>query len=206
VFCETSGAVRDAFRALGHDAVSYDILPSEAGGPHVQGDCLAADIDGVDLLIAHPPCTRLCNSGVRWLSERNLWRELDEARRFFLAVLDLWPMSVPRLAVENPIPHRHAQLPRYTQIVQPWMFGDGECKATCLWLRNLPPLQPTHVDAPLFGAAPVRERRQSVHLCPPGPERWRIRSRTFAGIARAMAEQWSDCPVPDNHRKGDKCR
>jgi hypothetical protein len=185
VACEFSGTVRDAFLARGHDAWSCDILPDERGSNrHIRGD--ARDIlgDGWDLLmVAHPPCTRLCNSGVRWLQERNLWADLDEAAALFSA---FWNAPIDRVAIENPVMHRHAKarIVNYqppAQSVQPWQFGHGETKRTCLWLRGLPVLTPTDI---------VAGREQRVHRMPPGPNRWRERSRFFPGIAAAMAEQW----------------
>lgn len=185
IACEYSGVVRDAFRAKGHDAWSCDLLPTEAPGPHYQ--CDARDIlgNGWDLLVAHPPCTRLCNSGVRWLAERNLWAELDEAAALFAAFLNA---PIPRRAVENPIMHKHAKerIAGYTapsQILQPWQYGHGETKATCLWLRGLPNLVPTDV---------VEGREQRVFRLPPSADRWKERSRTFTGIATAMASQWGN--------------
>jgi hypothetical protein len=185
VACEFSGTVRDAFLARGHDAWSCDILPDERGSNrHIRGD--ARDIlgDGWDLLmVAHPPCTRLCNSGVRWLQERNLWADLDEAAALFSA---FWNAPIERVAIENPVMHRHAKarivnyLPP-AQSVQPWQFGHGESKRTCFWLRGLPVLTPTDI---------VAGREQRVHRMPQGPNRWRERSRFFPGIAAAMAEQW----------------
>ena len=189
VWCERSGVVRDAFIALGHDAISCDLEPSDTPGPHIQGDCLQQDVSGLDLLICHPPCTRLCNSGVRWLAERDLWDDMRKGAAFFNACLELC-RKVGRGGCENPVPHRHANLPPYDQLIQPWMFGDGEMKATCLWLVGLPPLMPTHVDAPLFGIEACTGRGSSIHDCPPGPMRSAIRSKTFGGVARAMAEQW----------------
>lgn len=180
VICEYSGRVRDAFIRRGHRAVSFDLLDTEQPGPHVTGDVREADLSGFDLFICHPPCTRLCNSGVRWLAERNLWAELDEACEFFR-----WCLSLgDRVAVENPIPHRYALErigQRYTQVVQPWQFGHGETKATCLWLCGLPQLVPTNI---------VDGRVAKVHRASPGPDRWKERSRTYQGIADAMAEQW----------------
>lgn len=156
----------------------------EYGARHLSGDLFTVeDIDGYDLLIAHPPCTRLTNSGVRWLNERNLWAELDEAAAFFRRILAL---PVSHVAVENPIPHRYALErigQKYTQIIQPWMFGHGETKATCLWLKNLPRLIPTDI---------VDGRVARVHLASPGPNRWKERSRTPSGIADAMAAQWGN--------------
>lgn len=188
VACEFSGVVRDAFTALGHDAWSCDLLPSETPGKHLQGDALNHLGEGWDLLIAHPPCTCLTNAGARWLyggkgSVKDLkrWRAMEDSARFFLAMLNA---PVPRVCVENPIMHRHAAKivgQPYTQIIQPWQFGHGETKATCLWLKGLPPLKPTNV---------VSGRTPRVHHASPGKDRWKERSRTLPGIARAMAEQW----------------
>lgn len=183
--CESSGIVRRAFAALGHDAWSCDLLPSEdRSNQHIIGDVRDILGDGWDLLaVFHPPCTRLCNSGVRWLAERNLWDELDRAADLFST---LWNAPIPRRAIENPIMHHYAKerIIGYrdpAQIVQPWMFGHGETKATCLYLHGLLPLYPTDI---------VSGRMARVHRMSPGPKRWRERSRTFAGIASAMAHQW----------------
>ena len=185
VACEYSGAVRDAFFARGHDAWSCDLLPTEVPGPHYQCDAREVLGNGWDLLVAHPPCTRLCNSGVRWLAERNLWSGLDEAAALFSAFLNA---PIARVAVENPIMHRHAKerIAGYhapAQTIQPWQFGHGETKATCLWLRGLPNLVPTNV---------VEGREQRVFRLPPSPDRWKERGRTYPGIADAMASQWGD--------------
>jgi len=187
VACEFSGTVRDAFLARGHDAVSADLLPSEKPGPHYQGD--ARDIlgDGWDLLIAHPPCTRLCNSGVRWLEERGLWDDMREAASLFLDFLNA---PIPRVAVENPVMHGHARGiigrgPDFT--IQPWMFGDGEVKRTCFWTRNLIPLRPTHF---------VEGRADRIHRLAPSDDRAKLRSVTYPGIAAAMADQWG-CSLPE---------
>lgn len=154
----------------------------EHGARHLSGDLFTVeDIESYDLVIAHPPCTRLTNSGVRWLDERNLWAEMYEAADFFRRILDL---PVPRKAVENPIPHRYAMQRigrKYDQIIQPWQFGHGETKATCLWLDNLPPLRPTNV---------VSGREARIHKLPPSADRWKLRSMTYQGIADAMADQW----------------
>lgn len=183
IACEFSGTVRDAFRARGHDAISADLLPSDAPGPHYQGD--ARDIlgDGWDLLIAHPPCTRLCNSGVRWLAERDLWADMRDGAALFLAFLNA---PVPRVAVENPVMHRYARDiigrgPDFT--LQPWQFGDDYKKRTCFWTRGLPALSPT---SNLDGST----ARPEVHHASPGPDRWKLRSKTYPGIAAAIAEQW----------------
>lgn len=183
VACEFSGIVRDAFRKRGHDAWSCDILPTEADPTyHLQCDVLEILDQGWDMMIAHPPCIYLANSGVRWLyANPRRWEKLKEAAEFFKA---LWNANIPRIALENPIPHKYARdligVP-YSQVIQPWQFGHGETKATCLWLKNLPPLKPTNI---------VDGRENRVHRMPPGPNRWRERSRTFHGIAEAMAAQW----------------
>lgn len=187
VACEYSGTVRDAFRRRGHDAWSCDILPTDVPGPHIHGDALRLLDDGWDLLIAHPPCTYLTNSGVRWLynpdgtKNRERWRKMEEAANFFNAFLYA---DIPKICVENPIPHGHAMKligVKYSQIIQPWQFGHGETKATCLWLKNLPKLVPTNI---------VSGREPRVHMLPPSPLRWKERSTTYRGIAEAMATQW----------------
>ena len=183
VACEFSGRVRDAFQARGHDAWSCDILPTEQPGLHIQGNVLAVLDAGWDLMVAHPPCTRLCNSGVRWLNERNLWYDMDSAADFFGQLLNC---DIPRIAIENPIPHKYAIKAigrKYDQIIQPWQFGHGETKATCLWLKNLPKLKPTNI---------VAGREQRMFNMPKTPERGRLRSITFQGIADAMAAQWGE--------------
>lgn len=205
VACEYSGTVRRAFDALGHDAWSCDILPSEDGSNrHIRGDVREVLADGWDLLIvAHPPCTRLCNSGVRWLSAPppgrtlpDMWQELDDGAALFS---DLWNAPVPRIAVENPVMHKHAKqrirnYAEFSQSVQPWQFGDWERKRTCLWLRGLPNLVPLHASIADAGAAlgkPAGEVPDDrVFRMPPGPDRGKERSRFFPGVARAMAEQW----------------
>lgn len=192
VACEFSGAVRDAFRALGHEAWSVDLEPCERDPAfHFRGDVFEFlerwPPGSWDLLIAHPPCTYLTNSGVRWLykggrgrrRDPKRWRDMRAAREFFMRLLML---PIPRVAVENPIPHGFAELPAYNQVIQPWQFGHGEVKATCLWLRGLPPLKPSRV---------VKGRKPRVHHASPSGDRWKERSRTLAGIARAMAKQWS---------------
>jgi hypothetical protein len=182
VLCEFSGVVRNAFLRRGHDAVSCDFLPTESDGPHIMGDCLDQDWTGYDLLICHPPCTYLCNSGVRWLHTKpGRWDLMLAGAQFFRACLNL---PCPKIAVENPIMHGYAVEiigRRQDQIVQPWQFGHGETKATGLWLKGLHPLQPTRV---------VSGRIGKVHREPPGPDRWKRRSMTYTGIAEAMADQW----------------
>lgn len=184
VACEFSGAVRRAFRERGHDAWSCDLLPAEDASPyHIQGDALPLLREPWDLVIAHPPCTRLCNSGVRWLHERNLWEDLRDGAGFFLECLNA---NAPRVAVENPVMHKYARAiigrgPDFT--VQPWQFGDDYKKRTCFWTRGLPALVPTST---LDGSA----AKADCHTASPGPDRWRQRSVTYPGIAAAMAEQW----------------
>ena len=183
IACEYSGRVRDAFIKKGHDAMSCDILPTEVEGPHYQGDVLDVLDDGWDLMVAHPPCTFLSNSGVRWLySQEGRWQKMLEGADFF-RTLCLAPIE--KVAVENPVQHKHAVAAhgcgRQTQSIQPWQFGHGEVKRTCLWLKNLPPLEPTDI---------VEGREARVHRMPPSEDRWKHRSTTLQGIANAMAEQW----------------
>lgn len=176
VACEFSGIVRDAFIAAGHDAVSVDLLPSERPGPHLIADVRDLDLADVSLLVAFPPCTHLAVSGARWFPGKR--REQAEALDFVR-----WIMAAPvaRIAVENPVSVISSHIRRPDVIVQPWWFGHGEVKATCLWLTNLPPLVPTDV---------VEGRTARVHRMAPGPDRWRERSRTLPGLAAAMAAQW----------------
>jgi hypothetical protein len=179
VACEFSGTVRRAFRALGHDAWSCDILPAEDNSPHHHhGDVLEILGAGWDLMVAHPPCTHLAVSGARWFPLKR--REQEEALEF---VRTLLAAPVDRIAVENPASIISSRIRPADQTIQPWWFGHGELKTTCLWLKNLPPLKPTNV---------VEGREQRVWRMPPGPNRWLERSRTFAGIAAAMADQWGD--------------
>lgn len=184
VACEFSGVVREAFRARGHDAWSCDLLPAEDGSKYhlVRSvfDCLYP-VDPWDLMIQHWPCTLLCNSGVRWLSTVDgRFNAMRESAMNFRRLMDC---CISRVAGENPIPHGYAKaiMGDYTQIIQPWQFGHGETKATCLWLKNLPLLKPTNI---------VHGREPRVHHASPGPDRWKERSRTLSGIAQAMAEQW----------------
>jgi site-specific DNA-cytosine methylase len=179
VACEFSGTVRRAFRALGDDAWSCDLLPAEDDSPyHVKGDCRDLLDMGWDILIAHPPCTHLAVSGARWFAEKRT--EQAEALEFVRTLLDA---PVPCIALENPVSIISSKIRKPDQIIQPWQFGHGETKATCLWLKNLPKLVATNI---------VDGREARVHRMPPGPDRWKERSRTFTGIAAAMAEQWSE--------------
>ena len=174
--CEYSGVVRDAFIRAGHDAISCDLLPTEQPGPHYQGDVMDIMGDGFDLAIFHPPCTHLAVSGARWFKHKQ--REQAEALQF---VRDLLSAPIPHIALENPVSIISSRIRKPDQIIQPWQFGHGETKATCLWLKNLPPLTPTSV---------VDGREARIHKMPPGPDRWKERSRTYTGIAEAMASQW----------------
>lgn len=193
VACEFSGTVRRAFAALGHDAWSCDLLRADDGDPnHIQGDAIAAVYsENWDLLIAHPPCTYLTNSGVTWLhKDPTRWDKLDEAAQFFRRLLNA---PITKIAVENPIMHKYAKERiggvKQSQVIQPWMFGHTEQKATCLWLKSLPLLQPTNNVKAEMMALPDNER-QRLHYLPPSPDRWKLRSKTYDGIAKAMAEQW----------------
>lgn len=177
VACEYSGIVRDAFKEKGHDAWSCDLLDTEIPGNHIKGNVLDIINDGWDLMIAHPPCTHLAVSGARWFKDK--LTEQAEALDFVYTLLNRTPIE--QIALENPISIISSRIRKPTQIIQPWQFGHGETKATCLWLKGLPKLQPTNI---------VEGREQRVHKMSPGPNRWKERSRTFTGIARAMADQW----------------
>lgn len=175
VACEYSGTVRDAFIARGHDAISIDLLPTERPGPHIQGDVRDVRLADYDLMIAHPPCTHLAVSGARWFKDKAT--EQAAALEFVR-----WLMAAPiPWAIENPISIISSRIRRPDQIIQPWQFGHGETKATCLWLNGLPPLQPTNI---------VAGREGRVWKLPPSPDRWKLRSATYQGIADAMASQW----------------
>jgi hypothetical protein len=176
IACEYSGIVRDAFIAKGHEAISCDLLPTERPGPHYQGDVSDIINDGFDLMIAHPPCTHLAVSGARWFKDKE--QEQISAITFFMS---LYTANIKKICIENPISIMSTYCRKPDQIIQPWQFGHGETKATCLWLKNLPELKPTKI-------VPGREHR--IHKMPPSPERWKERSRTYKGIADAMAAQW----------------
>lgn len=179
VACEFSGVVRDAFIKAGHDAISCDLLPTEAPGPHYQGDVRDVLDFPFDLMVAHPPCTHLAVSGSRHFKEKKLDGRQHKAAAFFIQMVKA---KIPKIAVENPVCIMSSLYRKPDQIIQPWMFGHGETKATCLWLKNLPLLIPTN---------PVGGREPRVHKIPPSPTRWKERSVTYKGIAEAMAKQWS---------------
>jgi len=178
VACEYSGTVRRAFAALGHDAWSCDLLPADDGSPnHIQGDVLPIAGQGDwDLMIAHPPCTHLAVSGARWFKDK-----LPEQAKSLDFVRQLLAAPISRIALENPISIISSRIRKPDQVIQPWQYGHGETKATCLWLKGLPHLKPTNI---------VEGREARIHKMPPSPDRWKLRSITYPGIADAMADQW----------------
>jgi site-specific DNA-cytosine methylase len=177
VACEFSGVVRDAFAARGWDAWSCDLLPTEKPGQHIQSNVIWVLEDGWDLMIAHPPCTHLAVSGARWFKDKQ--KEQEQALEFVRLLLDA---PIPRIALENPVSIISSRVRKPDQTIQPWQFGHGETKKTCLWLKGLSNLIPSNV---------MDGRNHSVHRMAPGVNRWRDRSRTFTGIAEAMADQWT---------------
>lgn len=180
VACEYSGTVRDAFIRRGHDAVSCDLLPTESPGAHYQGNVLDIINDGWDLMIAHPPCTDLAVSGARHFEEKRKDGRQQASINFFMQLANA---DIGMIAVENPICIMSTIWRKPDQIIQPWQFGHGETKATCLWLKGLPKLNPTNI---------VDGREQRIHRMPPSKDRWKIRSKTYQGIADAMADQWGN--------------
>jgi hypothetical protein len=199
--CETSGEVRRAFSARGHEAWSCDLLPADDGSNmHLVGDIREFLGMGWDFLaVFHPPCTRLCNSGVRWLhqpppgrTKAEMWAELDEGADLFSKV---WNADIPRVCVENPVMHKYAKarienFQPAAQTVQPWWFGDAAFKATGLYLRGLPELTPTMKLTPPKPGTATHKAWSFIHLAKRGPDRWKLRSKTFPGVAKAMASQW----------------
>ncbi len=185
VACEFSGVVRRAFQSQGHYAASCDLLPAEDSDPrHYTGDVRDILSDGWDLMVCHPPCTHLAVSGARWFKDKQ--REQAAALDFVRLLLDA---PIPRIALENPVSIISSRIRKPDQVIQPWQFGHGETKATCLWLKNLPKLKPTNI---------VAGREARVHKMPPGPNRWKERSRTFDGVAAAMAAQWGLSDLTDD--------
>ena len=180
VACEYSGRVRDAFLAAGHDAISCDLLPTDSNGPHYQGDIADILENGWDLMVAHPPCTHLAVSGARHFAAKKASGVQDEALNFVRLLLNA---NIKHIALENPISIISSRIRKPDQIIQPWMFGHGETKATCLWLKNLPKLTPTNI---------VDGRHPRIHLMPPSSDKWKKRSETYLGIAEAMAKQWGN--------------
>ena len=178
VACEFSGIVREAFARRGHEAWSCDLLDTEIPGQHYRGDVRDLFDDHWDLMIAHPPCTDLASSGARWFPEKRADGRQQAAIYFFMGLI---AAPIKRIAIENPVGMMSSIYRKPDQIIQPWQFGHGETKATCLWLSNLPPLQPTNI---------VGGRDARIHRMAPSPDRWKERSRTYTGIAEAMADQW----------------
>lgn len=178
VACEFSATVREAFKSQGHNAWSCDLLDTEIEGNHIKDNVLN-HLDGWDLIIAHPPCTHLAVSGARWF--KNKAKEQKEAIEFFMALVNA---PCEKICVENPISIMSSRYRKPDQIIQPWQFGHGETKATCLWLKGLNKLKPTNI---------VDGREARIHKLPPSKDRWKIRSKTFDGIAKAMAKQWGLC-------------
>lgn len=177
VACEFSGTVRTAFERFGHDAWSCDLLDTEIPGNHYKGDVLEILDQGWDLMVAHPPCTHLAVSGARWFKDKQAEQleALDFVKKLMLA-------PIPSIAIENPVSIISSKIRKPDQIIQPWQFGHGETKKTCLWLKNLSKLSPTNI---------VEGRTPRIHKMPPSPDRWKERSRTYPGIAEAMAQQWT---------------
>lgn len=200
IACEYSGRVRESFAARGHDVVSVDFLPTEVPGNHYQGDVLEyldKNVHMFDMMIAHPPCTRLANSGVRWLHKppegktvEGMWEDLHKGAMFYKILRDA---PIPRKAIENPVMHKYAKeliKPGHRQVVQPWWFGEEAFKATGFELIGLPDLVATNKLIPPKSGTLEHRQWSKVHMASPSPDRWKDRSRTYEGIARAMAEQW----------------
>lgn len=181
VACEYSGVVRDAFSKLGHQVWSCDLLPTDNPGNHMQGDVIDALCLGWDLMIAHPPCTHLAVSGARWFKNKK-----DEQKEALSFVQTLMNAPIPKICIENPVSIISTRIRKPDQIIQPWMFGHGETKTTCLWLKNLPKLKATNI---------VSGRSDRIHKMPPSKDRWKLRSLTYKGVAEAMASQWGKLDI-----------
>lgn len=179
IACEYSGTVRDAFISMGHNVISCDLLPTDKPGPHYQGDVFDIINDGWDLMIAHPPCTHLAVSGARHFAEKRADGRQQNGIDFFMALANA---VIPKICIENPVCIMSTIWRKPDQIIQPWQYGHGETKSTCLWLKGLPLLQPTDV---------VEGRADRIHKMPPSADRWKLRSQTYQGIADAMATQWN---------------
>jgi hypothetical protein len=196
VACEYSGTVRDAFIAAGHYALSCDLLPSDSPGPHFQGDVREVINGGWDLMIAHPPCTYLCSSGLHWNSRTpGRSEKTEEALGFVKLLMD---SVIPRIAIENPIGCISTRIRKPDQTIHPWQFGHDASKSTCLWLKNLPPLISTTIHPPRIVNGKKRWGNQTdsgQNKLAPSSDRWKIRSETYSGIAKAMANQWGNLDV-----------
>lgn len=190
IACETSGKVRDAFRRRGHDATSCDLLPTDAPGPHYQGDVMDIIRDGWDMMVAHPPCTYLCVSGLHWNARRpERAAQTESALKFVRALM---ACNIPVWAIENPVSCISTRIRKPDQIIHPWQFGHAESKTTCLWLKNLPRLRPTNI-LPLPACGHWNNQTASrQNKLPPSADRWKLRSETYTGIAEAMADQWTN--------------
>ena len=186
IACEYSGRVRDAFIRGGHDAMSCDLLGTDTPGPHYQGDVRDVLDYPWDLMIAHPPCTNLSVSGAAWFAKKRLLGAQQASASFFMM---LAKADIPRIAIENPVCVMSSLWRKPDQVIQPWMFGHAEQKATCLWLKGLPKLTPTNNVKDEMMTLP-RNQRERLHFLPPSEDRWKLRSETYQGIANAMAEQW----------------
>jgi len=183
IACEYSGRVREAFRKLGHDAWSCDLMPSDDNSAyHIQGDVLVVLGDGWDLMIAHPPCTHLAVSGARWFKDKAV--QQAEALEFVRQLLDA---PIKCIALENPVSIISSKVRKPTQVIQPWMFGHDASKSTCLWLKNLPKLKPTKI---ITKSRYANQTPSGQNKLGPSPDRWKLRSETYQGIADAMADQW----------------
>ena len=180
IACEYSGRVRDAFARMGHDATSCDMLPTDEPGKHYQGDVTDILGDGWDMMVAFPPCTHLAVSGARWFKEKRADGRQQAALDFVRLLMDA---PIDKIAIENPVSIISSHIRKPDQTIQPWKFGHGETKRTCLWLKNLPKLTPTDI---------VEGREQRIWKMPPSADRWKFRSQTYAGIAQGMAEQWGE--------------
>ncbi len=186
IACEYSGRVRDEFLKLGHEAMSCDLLPTDVAGPHYQGDVRDVLDYPWDMMIAHPPCTDLAVSGAAWFAKKRMAGQQQASASFFMM---LAKADIPQIVIENPVCVMSSLWRKPDQTIQPWMFGHMEQKATCLWLKNTPPLAPTNVVKEQMMLLP-KNQRERLHYLPPSADRWKLRSETYLGIAQAMANQW----------------
>jgi hypothetical protein len=186
IACEYSGRVRDEFLKLGHEAMSCDLLPTDVAGPHNQGDVRDVLDYPWDMMIAHPPCTDLAVSGAAWFAKKRMAGQQQASASFFMM---LAKADIPQIVIENPVCVMSSLWRKPDQTIQPWMFGHMEQKATCLWLKNTPPLAPTNVVKEQMMLLP-KNQRERLHYLPPSADRWKLRSETYLGIAQAMANQW----------------
>lgn len=199
IACESSGTVREAFRKLGHDAWSCDLLPADDGSPfHRQGDCIPVICEGWELVVAHPPCTHLASSGARHFAVKRADGRQQQGIDLFMSIVQACSNFAGKYVIENPIGIMSNYWRKPQQIIQPWMFGHPETKATCLWTFGCPPLIPTNDVKDVMLALPIAKRNR-IHYCPPSKDRWKIRSKTYQGVADAMAQQWGgDIRLPQS--------